>query len=66
MLFGQFLAIIYYLLYITFLHNVKGQIILDIKNINKLLENSFKTTNISINDMDKFEEKELTKKRIFT
>ena len=33
---------------------------------NKRLENNFKTINISINDMDKFEKKELTKKRTFT
>ena len=33
---------------------------------NKQLENNFKPINISINDMDKFEKKELTKKRIFT
>ena len=35
---------------------------------NKRLQNSFKSINISINDMDKFGEKkkELTKKRTFT
>ena len=33
---------------------------------NKWLENNFKPINISINDMDKFEKKELTKKRTFT
>ena len=33
---------------------------------NKRLENNFKSINISINDMDKFEKKELTKKRTFT
>ena len=33
---------------------------------NKLLENNFKLINMSINDMDKFEEKKLTKKRTFT
>ena len=30
------------------------------------LENSFKPINICVNDMDKFEKKELTKKRTFT
>ena len=30
------------------------------------LENNFKSINISINGMDKFEKQELTKKRIFT
>ena len=33
---------------------------------NKQLENNFKTINISMNDMDKFEKKELTKRRTFT
>ena len=33
---------------------------------NKRLENNFKTINTSINDMDKFEKKELTKNRKFT
>ena len=33
---------------------------------NKQLENNFKTINMSINYMDKFEKKELTKKRTFT
>ena len=32
----------------------------------KRLENNFKGINISINDVDKFEKKELTKKRTFT
>ena len=31
----------------------------------KRLENNFKGINISINDVDKFEKKELTKKRTF-
>ena len=30
------------------------------------LENNFKSGNVSINDMDKFEKKELTKKSTFT
>ena len=33
---------------------------------NKRLENNFKPINISINDMIKFEKKELRKKRTFT
>ena len=33
---------------------------------NKRLQNNFKIINISINDMDKFEKKELAKKRTFT
>ena len=33
---------------------------------NKRLENNFKPINISINEMDEFEKKELTKKRTFT
>ena len=33
---------------------------------NKRLENNFKPIHISINDMDEFEKKELTKKRTFT
>ena len=33
---------------------------------NKRLQNNFKLINISINYMDKFEKKELTKKRTFT
>ena len=33
---------------------------------NKRLGNNFKPINISINNMDKFEKKELTKKRTFT
>ena len=33
---------------------------------NKQLENNFKSINISINDMDKLEKKELAKKRAFT
>ena len=33
---------------------------------NKRLENNFKLINISINDMNKFEKKELTKKRTCT
>ena len=32
----------------------------------KRLENNFKTINISTSDIDKFEKKELTKKRTFT
>ena len=32
----------------------------------KRLENNFKPTNVSINDMDKFEKKELIKKRTFS
>ena len=32
----------------------------------KQLKNNFRTINISINDMNKFEKKELTKKRTFT
>ena len=32
----------------------------------KQLENNFKTINISTSDIDKFEKKELTKKRTFT
>ena len=37
-----------------------------LKNSALELENDFKSINISINDMDKFEKKELTKKRTFT
>ena len=33
---------------------------------NKQIENNFKPINISINDIDKFEKKELTKKKTFT
>ena len=33
---------------------------------NKRLENNFEPINISINDMDEFEKKELTRKRTFT
>ena len=37
-----------------------------LKNSILELENNFKPINISINDMNKFEKKELTKKRAFT
>ena len=37
-----------------------------LKNSTLELENNFKPINICINDMDKFEKKELTKKRTFT
>ena len=40
--------------------------VLKVKNSTLELENDFKLINISINDMDKFEKKELTKKRRFT
>ena len=40
--------------------------VLKVKNSTLELENDFKLINISINDMDKFEKKELTKKRTFT
>ena len=36
------------------------------KNSTLELENYFKPSNISMNDMEKFEKKELTKKRTFT
>ena len=36
------------------------------KHKNKRLENNFMTINISINHIDKFEKKELTKKKTFT
>ena len=38
----------------------------DIKIVKTRLKNNFKIINISINDMDKFEKKELPKKRAFT
>ena len=37
-----------------------------IKNSTLELENNFKPISISINDMDKFEKRELTKKRTLT
>ena len=40
--------------------------LLKVKNSTLKLENDFKPINISINDMDKFEKKELTTKRTFT
>ena len=37
-----------------------------LKNSTLELENDFKQSNISMNDMEKFEKKELTKNRTFT
>ena len=47
------------------LNNTPKTRILKVKKSRLKLKNDFKPINVSIDDMDKFEEKELTKKRAF-